>query len=309
MSRPGAPRIGLVLHPRRDTMAVAERIARWAFSHGSEVLVDEKDAARCPPEGVRAVTSDELAGEADALVSIGGDGTMLGALRLVARRPVPVLGVNLGRLGFLIEVEPEELDGALDRIEAGEFTIEEHDAIVLSDGAEERIAFNDVALARVPGDGPVQAAVTMEGRPGGRYRCDALVVATPIGSTAYSYAAGGPVVSPSLDALIVSVVAPISGISRPVVISGDETFELAIVDGSGEPALEIDGVVVRRARAGDMLGVGLRQAAGMVVRLDPDRHRRRNQLKLSLLDLPFLPEEMQDLAPRKTRSSGRANDA
>ena len=76
----------------------------WARSHGGQVLIDVKDLARCP-EGVTAVTEEELAGRADALVSIGGDGTMLGALRLVAARPVPVLGVNLGRLGFLVEVE------------------------------------------------------------------------------------------------------------------------------------------------------------------------------------------------------------
>jgi NAD+ kinase len=287
-------RIGLVLHPRRDTMPVAEKIARWARSHDSELLVDAKDAARAP-DGVRPVPEDQLAEQVDALVSLGGDGTMLGALRLVARRPVPVLGVNLGRLGFLIEVEPGDLDAALDRLESGDFTIEEHSAAVLSDGSNESIAFNDVALARVPGDGSVQAALTVAGNPSGVYRCDALIIATPIGSTAYSYAAGGPVVSPALDAVIVTAVAPMSGISRPVVISAAEPVRLSLLEDSGEPALQADGTVLRRLQPGEAIDVHLRPRAGRVVRLDPQRHQRRSQVKLSLLDLPFLPDEMRDL--------------
>jgi NAD+ kinase len=286
------PRIGLVLHPRRDPMPVAGKIVRWARSHGAEVLVDARDAARCP-EGVRLVTTDELA-QADALVSLGGDGTMLGALRLVAQRPVPVLGVNLGRLGFLVEVEPEEVDDALDRLERGDFTIEEHSAAELSDGREERVAFNDVALARIPGDGQVFAALTVAGRRSGRYRCDALIIATSLGSTAYAYAAGGPVVSPELDALVVAPVAPISGISRPLVTSGAEPLGLTLLEDSGRPALEADGTVVRRAEPGEAITVRLRARAGLVVRLDRERHERRNQVKLSLLDLPYLPDELRE---------------
>jgi NAD+ kinase len=290
------PRIGLVLHPREDPMPAAQKIVDWAGVHGAEVLVDAKDAARCP-EGVRAVSADELAQSVDGLVSIGGDGTMLGALRLVAQRPVPVLGVNLGAVGFLIEVQPDELDAALDRIESGDYTIEEHAAAVLSDGDEQRVAFNDIALARVPGEGPVQAALSVAGRPAGRYRCDALIIATPIGSSAYSYAAGGPLVSPALDAVVVSVAAPISGISRPAVLSAAEPLQLRLLDETGPPALEVDGIVVRHAQPGETLNLFCSPKAGQVVRLDPERYARRTQVKLSLLDLPYLPDEMQDLLP------------
>jgi NAD+ kinase len=288
--------VGLVLHPRRDPRPVAEKILRWCRSHGSEVLVDAKDAARCP-EGVRPVTRDELAEHVKALISLGGDGTMLGALRLAARRPVPVLGVNLGRLGFLAEVEPDEVDAALDRIDSDDFTIEEHSAAVISDGRDEMIVFNDVALASVPGDGQVQAALTVAGRPSGRYRCDALIIATPIGSTAYSYAAGGPLVSPMIDAFVVSPVAPLSGIARPAVISAAEPVRLTLLEESGQPALEADGTVLRRMQPGEALDVHFRPRAGRVVRLDSERYQRRSQVKLSLLDLPFLPDEMRDLVP------------
>jgi NAD+ kinase len=137
----------------------------------------------------------------------------------------------------------------------------------------------------------------MNGRAGGRYRCDALVIATPVGSTAYSYAAGGPVVSPMLDAVVISPVAPISGISRAAVISAAEPIALALLRGSGKPALQVDGTITRRMQPGDAFEVRLRPRAGLVVRLDPDRYERRSGIKLSLLDLPFLPEELRDVLP------------
>ena len=289
-------RLGLVLHPRNDPSPVAEKLTSWARSHGKRVIVDARDATRVPAD-VEPVSEAQLVDQADALVSLGGDGTMLGALRLVAQRPLPILGVNIGSLGFLVEVQPDELDDALDRLETGEYTIEEHSAAVLTDGRDESIAFNDIALASVPGEGAVHASLTVMGRPGGRYRCDALVIATPLGSTAYSYAAGGPLVSPMLDAVVISPVAPISGISRAAVVSAAEPLALALLEGSGQPALQVDGTITRRMQHGEVLEVRLRPRAGLVVRLDPERYQRRSEVKLSLLDLPFLPEEMHDLLP------------
>jgi len=289
-------RLGLVLHPQSDPTPVVEKLTSWARSHDKQVIADARDAARLPDD-VELVSEGELANEADALISLGGDGTMLGALRLVAERPIPILGVNLGNLGFLVEIEPDELDAALDRLESGDFTVEEHSALVLTDGGDESIAFNDIALGSVPGDGAVQASLTVMGRPSGRYRCDALVIATPIGSTAYSYAAGGPLVSAMLDAVIISPVAPISGISRPAVVSAAEPLVLALVEGSGQPALQVDGTIVRRMQQGETVEVHLRPRAGLVVRVDPERYQRRSGIKLSLLDLPFLPDEMRDKLP------------
>jgi NAD+ kinase len=227
------------------------------------------DAARWDGE-VDVVGEAELAEQADAVVSLGGDGTMLGALRLVARRPVPVLGVNIGSLGFLVEIQPDELPDALDRLEREEYTIEQHSALWLGAGGDEAVAFNDLALVRVPGDGVVEAALAVGGQRMGRYRCDGLVFSTSIGSTAYAYSAGGPVVSPALDAVVVAALAPMAGISRPM---------------------------VRRTEPGEALDVRLTVGCGLVVRLDSDRYQRRNQVKLSLLDLPFLPEELRELAP------------
>jgi NAD+ kinase len=288
----GGPEIALVLHPSRDPGTVLDAIGAWATSHGSRLLMRADDAARW--DGGATVVSDaELVERAAAVVSLGGDGTMLGALRLVARRPVPVLGVNIGSLGFLVEVQPPELPDALDRLERQDFTIEQHSALWL--GADEAVAFNDLALVRVPGDGVVEAALSVGGQRMGRYRCDGLVISTSIGSTAYAYSAGGPVVSPALDAVVVAPLAPLSGISRPTVTAADEAIRLTLQDGSARPAIEVDGTMLRRTEPGEALDVRLQLGCGQVVRLDRDRYQRRNQVKLSLLDLPFLPEELREL--------------
>ena len=291
-----APGIALVLHPRRDPGPVLDAIGAWAAAHGSRLLMRPVDAARW--DGHVTVLSDaELAEACDAVVSLGGDGTMLGALRMVARRPVPVLGVNLGQLGFLVEIQPEELPDALDRLERLDFTIEQHSALWLGADGDEAVAFNDLALVRVPGDGVVEATLSVGGQRMGRYRCDGLVLSTSIGSTAYAYSAGGPVVSPALDAVVVAPLAPLAGISRPMVTAADEPLRLTLDEGSGRPAIEVDGAVLRRMEPGEEIGVRLVPGCGQVVRLDSDRYQRRNQVKLSLLDLPFLPDELRELAP------------
>jgi NAD+ kinase len=287
------PLIALVLHPRRDPGAVLDTIGEWSRSHGSRLLMRPEDAARWDDKP-EVVSAAELAAHADAVVSLGGDGTMLGALRLVARLPVPVLGVNLGNLWFLVEVQPQELGDALDRLQRGDYTIEEHSGLWL--GGDEAVAFNDLAFVRVPGDGVVEATLAVGGQRMGRYRCDGLVISTSIGSTAYAYSAGGPLVSPALDAVIVAALAPLAGISRPLVTAADEPIELTLQADSATPAIEVDGTLLRRAEPGEVLQVHLKQGCGQVVRLDRDRYQRRNQVKLSLLDLPFLPDELRELA-------------
>src|SRR3954468_14660510 len=237
------PEIALVLHPRRDPGLVLDAIEAWAATHGSRLLLREQDAARWDGD-VTVVSDAELIARADAVLSLGGDGTMLGALRLVAPRPVPVLGVNLGHLGFLVEVQPEELPDALDRLERSDFTIEQHSALWLGADGNEAVAFNDLAFVRVPGDGVVEATLAIGGQRMGRYRCDGLVISTSIGSTAHPYSAGGAgrppapsraagrVASPALEAFVVPVLAPMAGISRPMVTAADEPIRIMLEEGS-----------------------------------------------------------------------------
>jgi NAD+ kinase len=299
-------RLGLVVHPVRDTVEQARLVQRWALDHGKGVVGLLTDAARLP-EGVDLVGEREFADSVDAVVSLGGDGTMLGALRLVVDRKVPVLGVNLGHLGFLVELEPRELPAALERISAGDFTVEPHLCLrtVLRNGDEHReaVAFNDIALARTPGHGTVTAALSVADQRIGYLRCDAIVLATPTGSTAYSYAAGGPVVSPGADTVVVTPVAPMSGIGRPIVLGVDEPVRLELLEKSGPPVVEVDGIASGELPAGSVVEIRAEREAGHVIRLDAAGHGRRSRVKLSLLDLPLLPEEMLELVPKELRRS------
>ncbi|MFJ6197811.1 NAD(+)/NADH kinase [Micromonospora sp. NPDC092111] len=291
---------GLVLHPTRDVTEVVEIIHRWAARHGKNLAVRVEDRHRVPAD-VEPVPAAELAVRSDALISIGGDGTMLGALRAAVRAPKPVLGVHLGRLGFLVEVEPPELPTALDRLVSRDFTVESHACLACDVCGDDVVAFNDVALVRHPGSGFVAATLAVDGQRYGYYRCDALVLSTPTGSTAYSYAAGGPLVSPATQAVVVTPSAPMAGISRSVVLSPDESIQLELRPDSAPVAVEMDGLVIRDASTEGTLRVRYQRDAGLVVRLDPRRYQERNALKLSLLDLPLLPEQLRELLPEGLR--------
>jgi NAD+ kinase len=292
-------RIGLVLHPRRDSSAAVRQVERWTTTHGVELVAAADDVLRLGVDGVVPVEVEELARTCDGMIALGGDGTLLGAMRLVSGRPVPVLGVNLGRLGFLAAVEGTELEQALTALAEGRVSTEERPCLVVRHGETESLAFNDVVLARVPGEGMVEANLSVGGRRYGHYRCDALIVATPMGSTAYAYAAGGPVVSPGVEGILVTPSAPLSGISHSVLLGPGEPLRLELI--TGRPAFELDGVLTGRVHPGEVLDVVLRPAAGLLVRIDGTAADVRSRVKLSLLDLPLLPQELLELVPEGMR--------
>ncbi|ABP54166.1 NAD(+)/NADH kinase [Salinispora tropica] len=293
-------RLGLVLHPTRDVSEVVDLIVDWARRHRMMLVVRGPDRHRVPTS-VEPLPAEQVAAASDALISIGGDGTMLGALRSAVRDPKPVLGVHLGQLGFLVEVEPPDLPTALARLASRDFTVERHSCLACDVCGDDVVAFNDVALVRQPGAGFVTATLAVDGQRYGYYRCDALVVSTPTGSTAYGYAAGGPLVSPASDVVVVTPSAPMAGISRSVVLSPDERIRLELAPGSAPMAVEMDGQVIQDAATEGTVDVTYRRDAGLVVRLDPRRYQQRNQLKLSLLDLPLLPEQLRELLPEGLR--------
>ena len=301
-----APRIGLVLHPRRDSSAAVAQVAAWTSTHGVELVAGEADVARLGLGGVTAVPVAELAGGCAGLIALGGDGTLLGAMRLVADRPVPVLGVNLGRLGFLAEVEAAELGAALEAMTEGRATTETRSCLVVRIAGEEHLAFNDAVLARVPGAGMVEATLSVAGQRYGHYRCDALILATPMGSTAYSYAAGGPVVSPGAAGVLVTPSAPLNGIARSLLLGPAEPLHLELTEGA--PAVELDGVLTSRLEPGVAVEVRLRPDAGLLVRIEGSRAAARSRVKLSLLDLPLLPQELLELLPEELRGRLAADD-
>ena len=300
----GPRTVGVVPHPTKDVSGSLAVLRRWGAATAVRLVGPALAGDRLGP-GVEPVEPAELQDTVDAVVALGGDGTMLGAMRLVAARPVPVLGVNYGNLGFLVEVEPGELEAALARLGAGDFQTEPHHALELRlrrDGHEEDyLAFNDVAVVRRPGLGVVSADLAVDGTAFGYYRADGLVVATSAGSTAYSYAAGGPMVSPSLAVMLVTPVASMAGIDRTVVLGHQERLTLTLAAGTRSAAVEVDGQVLADVGAGSEIGLGLRQDAGLVLRLNAQRHANRGRLKLSLLDLPLRPAQIAELVPDEVR--------
>jgi NAD+ kinase len=298
-----ADAIGLVLHPTTPVQQSVEIILASASADGVRVLGREIDRHRIP-ESVDVVTDREFVAQVRAVIALGGDGTMLGAMRLVIDRPVPVLGVNHGSLGFLVEVSPAQLTSALARVAARDFTIEQHACLVAdADRAvlATRFAFNDVVLARLSRAGAVSVDLTVNDLHFGYYRSDAVVISTPTGSTAYNYAAGGPVLSPSSAAVVVTPVAPMSGVSRPVVLGAEDTISLAVAPDSAPVAVEVDGTPGGELGDGDALTATTRQEAAQVVRLSAGEHASRSRVKLSLLDLPLRPDQLLELIPPELR--------
>ena len=272
--------VGLVLHPRRDCGSAIDAIVRWATARDVTVLGLHDEINRIDCDAV-AVDAEEMVERAGLLVSLGGDGTMLRTMRLVEGRKTPVLGVNVGRLGFLAEVDLPDLAGALSSIDEHKFTIESRTAVrtVLPSG-EEVSAFNDIALVRVPGDGLAHVGINVEGSNFVRYAADAVIVATPTGSTAYSFSAGGPIVSPNVEGLLVSAAAAHSSFNRSLMLSIDERLELDVLATSGRLAVEVDGIIRGYVNGGDQLSITPVPTAAQVIRLGGASFYERARRKL-----------------------------
>ncbi len=275
--------VGMVLHPERDCSGAVSSILEWAARRQIEVLGIDTEMRRiaCTAE---AVSADELRQRADLLVSLGGDGTMLRAMRLADRQRYPVLGVNLGKLGFLAEVDVPDLADALSAIDNHEFTTEPRLAVDAVVGEQVITAFNDIAFVRSPGQKTAAIAVGAGGRRFVSYAADAVVIATPTGSTAYSFSAGGPIVSPAVEALLVTPAAPHSAYNRGLVVSVDDELTLDILPESGPLAVEADGNVSADVKPGDRIELLPRPGAARVVRLGRTTFYERVRRKLRLTD-------------------------
>jgi NAD+ kinase len=285
--------IGLVLHPQRDSAEAVDAVLAWAARKNATVYGIEDEIARlkCAAVGLPA---DEMGKRCDLMVSLGGDGTMLRAMRLSdglegPEPPPPVLGVNLGKLGFLAEVDVPDLPTALSAIDAKDFTAEPRLAIDATVGGQRATAFNDIAVVRYPGEASAQVAVRVAGQPFVSYAADAVIVATPTGSTAYSFSAGGPIVSPAVEALVVTPASPHSAYNRGLVLSLTDAVTLEILPRSKRLAVEVDGQVAGNVEAGACLVITPRPGAARVVRLGMTTFYQRARRKLRITDSAEIP--------------------
>ncbi|HKB31535.1 MAG TPA: NAD(+)/NADH kinase [Streptosporangiaceae bacterium] len=280
--------VGLVLHPKRDSADAVTAVLDWAAQRGIGVLGIEREIQRLNCAAL-AVTAKELGRRADLVVSLGGDGTMLRAMRIADRQRAPVLGVNLGKLGFLAEVDVPDLPDALSAIDNHEYTIEPRLAVDAVLGEQVVTAFNDIAVVRIPGQGSAVIAVRVADHPFVIYAADAVVVATPTGSTAYSFSAGGPIVSPAVEALLVTPAAPHSSYNRGLVLSLNDSLALDILPPSGRLAVEVDGAVAAHVTSGDRIELQPRAGAARVVRLGHTTFYQRARRKLRVTDSAEIP--------------------
>lgn len=250
-------RVALFVNPRRAGVEeLAEEARRWWERSGYAVVVDRVGGA------VVAALSEPL----EFVVSFGGDGTMLRAVQATAGRGVPVLGVNLGNLGYLTQSEPETSIASFKRLVAGDYSIEWRMAlsVVVRSGAALRsgaeapsrsfLAINEATVAHVSPGHTIRVAVQIDGQPFLTYAADGVLVATPTGSTAYNLSARGPVVSPGLRALVLTAIAPHLLFDRSVVLAPEEWIGIVPLEDQGTVLL-VDGTNVARLEVGDQVEV------------------------------------------------------
>jgi len=251
--------IGVVAkRDRRKALALTQKLVQWLRRRGRIVLLDA-DAAEALglPDGV---SKQEMMRRADLVVVLGGDGTFLSVARLASKREVPILGVNLGGLGFLTDVKPEEIFPALQRVLGGNYRVERRTvlaAAVIRGGKVVRRfqALNDVvinkgALARI-----IDLEASVNGEPLCTFKADGLIFSTPTGSTAYSLSAGGPIVEPSVGVLLVSPICPHTLTNRPIVLPDRERVRVEIRASDEDVVLTLDGQEGMQLASGDCVEV------------------------------------------------------
>lgn len=192
------------------------------------------------PENAEKISIDELTQTSDVILSIGGDGTLLHTAFEVGTSGTPILGINIGRLGFLADVEASKIQSAMRLMEEGRYIIEERMVLDLS-GPHTGLALNDIVITRKPAGGLAAIDIQVDATRLYRYWGDGLIIATPTGSTAYSLAAGGPIVMPGSSVVIVSPVAPHSLTVRPIVLPAQAVLTIQLAAVSSDCTIALDG--------------------------------------------------------------------
>lgn len=238
-------RIGVVGHPRYAQFGEAlARLVSLAGREGAELYFE--DQLLEDQSGGRALTPSVVPG-LELLLTLGGDGTLLRGAREVAHERIPVLGINLGHLGFLTSAAPDEMERALGMWFAGEFELDERMALQVTfsqpDGTDGGgyLALNDAVLHKGGAARVIRLAVRASGQEVGTYSADGIILSTPTGSTAYSLSAGGPIVAPSVHCIVATPICPHTLGVRPLVLPADETVTVDVLSPSEELVLTIDG--------------------------------------------------------------------
>ena len=257
--------VGLVAKPdAEEAQSVILQLLDFFGSRGLSVVLEKETAGLVPSASVAAARKSDLPGQVDLLIVLGGDGTLLSMARAVGDLGVPILGVNLGGLGFLTATTLEEMLPALDTLLSGGMEVEERmmlSARLVRGGQAigEYIALNDVVITKSAMSRIIDLSVSVGGRHAISYRADGLIISTPTGSTAYNLSAGGPILFPTMDAVVLTPIAPHTLSNRPIVVPAAQRIEVTLrveqdvmltMDGQvGVPLREGDAVEVQKAAA------------------------------------------------------------
>jgi NAD+ kinase len=248
-------RVALLTHQRvEETGEAVEKLVSAVRAAGGDVFVKQPEADKHELDGCEVV-EDPVGKDVDAVVVMGGDGTMLEALRDYAGTGAPVFAFNFGAVGFLATAEPDALDEGIRRLVEGDFDTVELPTLMIEPAAGRKIAVNDIAFLRRSGSRVAQLSYSVGGNEIGRARCDGLVISTPVGSTGYNLANGGPIVAWGVDGYIVSYIAPHTLTARTLVAA---TSDVLVVRNEAEEEhvdVETDGRRVCTLQPGEDLEV------------------------------------------------------
>ncbi|KPJ59839.1 MAG: hypothetical protein AMJ46_09395 [Latescibacteria bacterium DG_63] len=247
--------VGITVNVRKaEGLDTTKTIISWLEKRGIRFWLEKEIAAALNLQGL---SLSELSERCDLLVALGGDGTLLYVARHASRRKIPVLGVNLGSLGFLTEVTGSEVISTLERIEEGSIRIEER-MMLEADVRDARgrsssryVCLNDAVINKSAFSRAIQLNMNISGDYVGTFLADGLIVSTPTGSTAYSLSAGGPIVKPTIEALIATPICPHTLAVRPLIFSRDEELEIGVLSEGGHVVLTLDGQEGRELEEGE----------------------------------------------------------
>lgn len=257
--------IGLVIKPGIEAAAVlALELITWLRSHPHELVADDYSAEILKERGVKAplksVRSPQLAQLADPIITLGGDGTLIGVARYAADKTPLMIGVNFGNLGFLTEISPSELIVTLEKVLKGEACSGERSMLLAEVYREGKLVFssqavNDVVVQKGVEDRLLDLDCAVDGEDVMRIRADGIIVATPTGSTAYSLSAGGSIVHPSLGVALITPICPHSLTNRPFIIDLNSTIKISVPPYEGRVFVIVDGQVSTPMISGDELKI------------------------------------------------------
>lgn len=280
--------VGLVVHAERAAaVELAVHVASWLSARGVEVRVSTREACVAGLEPF-AVTEERFVEGLDVALSLGGDGTMLRAVDRVYAAGAAILGVNVGQMGYLAEVEPPDVDAALGRLVAGDYAVTERmmlQVTVQSAGpaAGTWFGLNEAVLEKIRTERLVRFEVSINGTFFTPYAADGVIVATPTGSTAYSLSARGPIVSPAHRCLLLTPVSPHMLFDRTLVLAPDEVVSFDVID-DRSVALTIDGREIGELALGDVVACTACATSARIITLRPRDFHQILKAKFGLAD-------------------------